>query len=158
MSPLKSLRHLTTGILSPIVIECFDRLGNYHLERAFHSVNCLPSQGRMNHSQLCLTRALWGDCKDVRMTKSSKYRDSNYRDFYLGIFKGPENCVRTILVRIKRFIHFILTKPLLFKFLNTIIFVENVDTDLKFTAADHHLNKLTCQNMFKANCNHYYSC
>ena len=35
-----------------------------------------------------------GDRKNVRITKSSNYRDSNYRGVCLKIFKGSENFVR----------------------------------------------------------------
>ena len=35
-----------------------------------------------------------GDRKNVQTTKSSNYRDSNYRSFYLEIFKRPENFSR----------------------------------------------------------------
>ena len=36
-----------------------------------------------------------GDRKNVRITKSSNYRDSNYRGFCEEICKGSENFVRS---------------------------------------------------------------
>ena len=40
-----------------------------------------------------LILSLW-DIVNVRITKSSNYRDSNYRGYLFEIFKGPENFVR----------------------------------------------------------------